>query len=63
MFSQNYTPPSICFFSNIYTTTKRQYQFAGALPETQVPGQDWRELCNSGGASAGETAGLQDHHA
>lgn len=38
-------------------------QFTGALQEAQVPGQDGRELCHPGGSSAGEAAGLQDHHA
>lgn len=38
-------------------------QLAGALQEAQVLGQDGRELRHPGGPSAGEVAGLQDHHA
>lgn len=41
----------------------RVYQSVGALSETQVPGEERGDLCESGGASAGATAGLQDHHA
>lgn len=43
--------------------TKNTRQFTGALQEAQVPGQDGRELRHAGRPSAGEVAGLQDHHA
>lgn len=39
------------------------YQPIGALSEAQVLGEERGDLCESGGASAGATAGLQDHHA
>lgn len=43
--------------------SKNTHQFTGALQEAQVPGQDGRELRHAGRPSAGEVAGLQDHHA
>lgn len=50
-------------FPSLSTPNQHPPQLTGALQEAHVLGQVRRELCHSGGASAGALAGLQDHHA
>ena len=39
------------------------FQSLGALQETQIPCEEWRDVCEACGPLNGEVVGLQDHHA